>query len=344
MLVNNRRLLRNSSGRLHASHKSGLKDSNLNSATYPNIIEAIGHTPLVELQHMSPRLGVRIFAKLEGLNPSGSVKDRVAKFILQKAQSDGSLNKSQIILEATSGNTGIAISMVGKYMGYRTTVVMPAPLSEEKRRLFEIFGTDVILSENRLGMRGSIQMAAEMAKNEKKYFNANQYGNPMNPLAHYETTGREIIEALPQVDVFVAGMGTGGTLMGVGRRLKEQNRAVKIIGVEPKPSQYIQGLISHADGYRPPILDVSLLDRIIPADLNLAVMLTRQLAEQESIFAGISSGAVLASAMTVAKNMTAGNIVCLLADGGWKYLSIDLWTQKQRMASFDKDQSWCQSP
>lgn len=343
MLVNNRVLLKNNSGST-SSRKLRLRNPNLTSSLYPNVIAAIGHTPLVELQHMSPKPNVRIFAKLEGLNPSGSVKDRVAKFIVEQAEADGSLNKSQTILEATSGNTGISISMVGKYMGYKITVVMPSPLSEEKRRLFEIFGTEVILSENRFGMKGSIQMTAEMSKNEKKYFNANQYGNPMNPLAHYETTGPEILDALPQIDVFVAGMGTGGTLMGVGRRLKERNRAVKIIGVEPKANQYIQGLISHADGYRPPILDVSLLDRIIPVDMNLAVMLTRQLAEQESIFAGISSGAVLASAMIVAKNMTAGNIVCLLADGGWKYLSTDLWTQKQPFASFDADQTWCQSP
>ncbi len=341
MLANKKPLTRDS--KRSASSRLRAEDPRLPTRPYANVIEAIGHTPLVELQHMSPKPGVRIFAKLEGSNPSGSVKDRVAKFIVERAEADGSLNKSQIILEATSGNTGISISMVGRYKGYRTTVVMPAPLSDEKRRLFEIFGTEVILSESKFGMKGSIQMAGEMAKNEKKYFNANQYGNPMNPLAHYETTAPEILDALPHVDVFVAGMGTGGTLMGVGKRLKEQNRAVKIIGVEPKANQYIQGLISHAGGYRPPILDVSLLDRIVPADMNLAVMLTRQLAEQESIFAGISSGAVLASAMTVAKNLNSGNIVCLLADGGWKYLSTDLWTQK-RLASLDTDQSWCQSP
>ncbi len=294
---------------------------------YKGIIEAIGNTPMVELTRTSPKPGVRIFAKLEGQNPTGSVKDRIAKYMLEAAEADGSLTKDRIILEPTSGNTGISIAMIGRLKGYRVKVVMPENVSMERRQLLDTYGAEIILSDGKRGSNGSIQVAQELARNDDIYFMPYQYGNEANCLAHYEGTAEEILRDLPRVDVFIAGLGTGGTLTGNGRRLKEHNPETKVIAVAPHPDELIQGLRSLEDGFIPPILDQSVLDgqRIITSKESFAA--TRSLCEREGIFAGISSGAVVACAQKVAERMTEGNILCLLADGGWKYLSTELWTK-----------------
>ena len=280
----------------------------------------------MRLEHMSPNKDVQIFAKLEGSNPTGSVKDRIAKYMIEKAEADGSLNKSKVILEPTSGNTGIALAFVARKKGYKIKVVMPRNVSVERVQLLEAYGAEIVFSDGAKGTNGAIVVAEEMAAGDDQYFMPYQYGNDANPLAHYETTGVEIIEDLPEVDVFVAGLGTGGTLMGVGRKLKEHNPRVKVIAVVPHPEDAIQGLRSLEEGFIPPILDLSLLDSRIMIESKEAFRFTKELMRQESIFAGISSGSVVCCATKLAEKMEKGNIVCLLADGGWKYLSTSLWT------------------
>ena len=294
---------------------------------YKSIIETIGNTPMVELANLSPKSGVRIFAKLEGQNPTGSVKDRIVKYMLDRAQAEGRLTRDRIILEPTSGNTGIAMAMIGRLMGYRVKVVMPENVSQERRKLLDTYGAEIILSDSKRGTNGSIQVAQELARNDEIYFLPHQYENLSNPLSHYETTAPEIIRDLPDIDAFIAGLGTGGTLTGAGRRLKEHNPEIKVIAVVPHPDELIQGLRSLEDGYIPPVLDESVLNGRMIIRSNEAVQATRDLTEREGIFAGISSGAVLACAQRVASRMQSGNIVCLLADGGWKYLSTELWTK-----------------
>ena len=295
---------------------------------YGNILGTIGNTPLVELTRFSPKPGIRIFAKLEGQNPTGSLKDRIVKYMLDAAEADGSLTKDRILLEPTSGNTGISLAMIGRVKGYRVRVVMPENVSHERSQLLHSYGAEIILSDAKRGTNGSIQVAQELARNDETYFMPYQYGNPANPLAHYETTGAEILRDLPDVDVYIAGLGTGGSLMGVGRRLKEKNQETKVIAVAPHPDDLIMGLRSLEDGFIPPILDISLLDGRMMMESKDAFRATRELIEREGIFAGVSSGAVLAAAQRVAARMTSGNIVCLLADGGWKYLSTELWTKE----------------
>ena len=295
---------------------------------HENILGTIGNTPLVELARFSPKPGVRIFAKLEGQNPTGSLKDRIVKYMLDAAEADGSLTKDHILLEPTSGNTGISLAMIGRIKGYRVRVVMPENVSPERSQLLHSYGAEIILSDGNRGTNGSIQVAEELARSDGKYFMPYQYGNPANPLAHYETTGPEILKDLPEVDVYIAGLGTGGSLMGVGRRLKEHNPDTKVIAVAPHPEDLITGLRSLEDGFIPPILDISLLDGRMMVESKEAFGTTREVLEREGIFAGISSGAVLAAARKVAARMTSGNIVCLLADGGWKYLSTQLWTKE----------------
>ena len=293
---------------------------------FKDIVDAIGHTPLVELPRFSAEK-VRIYAKLEGHNPTGSLKDRIAKYMVEKAEAEGKLTRDRIILEPTSGNTGISLALVGRSKGYRVKVVMPANVSIERRQLLELYGAEIILSDPKRGTNGSIQVAEDMARNDEKYFMPYQYGNEANPLAHYETTAVEILQDLPTVDVFVAGLGTGGTLMGVGRRLKEKNPETRIMAVVPDPDELIMGLRSLEDGFVPPILDLNLLDGRLMVNSKDAFVTTRELTELEGIFAGISSGAVLSAAKRIARRMLAGNIVVLLADGGWKYLSTELWTR-----------------
>ena len=296
--------------------------------TYKGILATIGNTPVVELQNMSPREGVRIYAKLEGQNPTGSVKDRIALKMIERAERDGEISPSRTILEPTSGNTGIALAMIGRIKGYKVTVVMPENVSEERTQLLEAYGASIIYSDGALGTNGSIDVAHDViAKHPHDYLMMYQYGNQGNPEAHYEGTGREIVEALPEVDMFVAGLGTGGTLMGVARRLKEHNPDIKIVAVAPEPDDFISGLRRLEDGFIPPILDLNLLDARIMVGSFYAFRTTRDLLEKEGIFAGISSGSVVYAAIRQAERLEQGNIVCLLADGGWKYLSTSLWTK-----------------
>ena len=290
------------------------------------LLDAIGNTPLVEFQNMGLQEGVRVFAKLEGHNPTGSLKDRIAKYMVEKAEREGALVPGKVILEPTSGNTGISLALVGKLKGYRVKVVMPENVSPERTQLLEAYGAEVVYSDGAKGTNGSIVVAQEMFEaGDEDYFMPYQYGNDANPRAHYETTGCEIIADLPDVDMFVAGLGTGGTLMGVGRRLKEHNPQVKVVAVAPEPGDVIQALRSLEEGFIPPILDLSLLDSRIMVGSTDSFHMTKEMLQREGIFAGISSGAVVYGAMKMAQRMDRGNIVCLLADGGWKYLSTGLW-------------------
>jgi cysteine synthase B len=288
-------------------------------------LDAIGNTPLVELPRITPKKGVRIFAKMEGNNPTGSLKDRIAKYMIEHAERSGELTKDKTILEPTSGNTGIALAMIGRRKGYKVKVVIPENATPERRQLLEIFGAEMIYSDGTKGSNGAIELAQELAAQDKTLYMPYQYGNPANPLAHYETTGVEILNDLPEVDVFVAGLGTGGTLMGVGRRLKEVNPKTKVIAVEPHPGDLVQGLRSLDEGFIPPILDTSLLDSKIMVDSRCAFAATKDLTTKEGIFAGVSSGAVVHVAIRMAHRMEKGNIVVILCDNGWKYVSLGVW-------------------
>jgi len=282
---------------------------------------------MVEIERMSPKKDVRIFAKLEGSNPTGSLKDRIAKYMIEQAEANGTLTHDKVILEPTSGNTGIALAFIARRKGYRIKVVMPENVSVERAQLLQAYGAEIIFSDGSKGTNGAIAVAEEMAAKDDTYFMPYQYGNEANPRAHYETTGREVLEDLPEIDVFVAGLGTGGTLMGVGRRLKEHNPNIKVVAVVPHPDDIIQGLRSLEEGFIPPILDLSLLDSRIMVESQDAFRVTRELMQKEGIFAGISSGSVVCCAARLAERMEKGNIVCLLADGGSKYLSTSLWTK-----------------
>ena len=309
----------------------------------PTLLDTIGETHLVELRHMSPPGDARIFAKLEGQNPTGSLKDRIAKTMIEKAEREGRLDSSMTILEPTSGNTGISLAFVGRLKGYKVKVVMPDNVSPERTQLLEAYGAEIVYSEGSNGTNGSIVVAQQVMEQSKKgtYFMPYQYGNEANPGAHYETTGAEIIRAVPDVDVFLAGLGTGGTLMGVGRRLREHRKEVKIIAVAPEPEETIQGLRDLEEGFIPPILDLSLLDARMMARTLDAFRGTRELLRKEGIFAGISSGSVIWAAMKVAEKMKKGKIVCLLADGGWKYLSTGLWSSDlEQMESKTRGKIW----
>jgi cysteine synthase len=289
-----------------------------------DILDAIGNTPLVGLTRMSPRPEVHLWAKLEGQNPTGSLKDRIAKKMIEAAEAEGTLTPEKIILEPTSGNTGIALAMVARRKGYRLTVVIPDNASEERIRLLELFGAEVIFSPGDKGTNGSIDVAKRLSQDDR-YFMPFQYGNAANPDAHYEGTGAEIVRDLPEVTHFVAGLGTGGTLMGVGRRLHEHNPDVKIVAAEPELGDLVYGLRSLDDGFIPPIFDESILDRKFLVSSSDALRANRELTEQEGIFAGISSGAVVHVARRIATDLDDAQIVCLLPDGGWKYLSTQAW-------------------
>lgn len=296
--------------------------------TYRGILATIGNTPIVELQSMSPKEGVRIFAKLEGQNPTGSVKDRIALKMIEQAELDGEISSARTILEPTSGNTGISIAMIGRYLGYKVKVVMPESVSEERRWLLAAYGAEVVLSDGAQGSNGAIRVADKIAAENPDYFMPYQYGNAANPGAHYETTGMEILSELPETDIFVAGLGTGGTLMGVGRRLKEHNPQAKVMAVVPHPGDLVQGLRSLDEGFIPPILDQSMLDGRFVVASKEAFAMTRTLMQQEGIFAGISAGSAVYGAIRIAQRIERGTIVVLLADGGWKYLSTGLWTDE----------------
>ena len=296
-------------------------------AAFGSLLERVGGTPVVEISELSPRPDVRIFAKLEGANPTGSVKDRIAKFMVEAAERDGRLEPGQTILEPTSGNTGIALALIGRLRGYPVKVVLPDAVTRERIELLEAYGAEIIFSPGELGTNGSVQMAERVAAEHPDWFMPYQYENEQNPRAHYETTAPEIIADIPDVDVFVAGLGTGGTLTGVGRRLKEHNPAVRIVAVAPHPGDLVQGLRSLEEGYIPPVFDESVLDGRIVVDSATSFRATRELTERTGIFAGVSSGSVVVAAQKVAERMERGKIVCLLADSGWKYLSSGLWTR-----------------
>ncbi|TEU02126.1 MAG: cysteine synthase family protein [Dehalococcoidia bacterium] len=294
---------------------------------YQDILHAIGDTPLVRLEHSSPKPGVDIYAKLEGHNPTGSFKDRIALYMIDAAEESGELTPDRTILEATSGNTGISLAMVARVRGYGLLSVLPDFVTPEREQLLRAFGAEVVYAKDARSTNAAISMAQRMLQEEPdRYYMPDQFGNEANPRAHYETTGVEILRDLPQVDAFVAGLGTGGTLTGVGRRLKEHNPDVKVVAAVPHPGDPVQGLRSLEEGFVPTVLDESILDGRILVDSRSSFAATKELMEKEGIFAGISSGTVMRAAQRVVERMERGNIVVLLADGGWKYLSTHLWT------------------
>ena len=292
-------------------------------------LSAVGNTPLVELPRIGPPDGARIFAKLEEQNPTGSVKDRVALSMVEAAEDSGELAPGQRILEPTSGNTGIALAMIGKVKGYPVSVVMPESATQERVELLRMYGADILFSPGNLGSNGAVAMARDLAERDPSLFMPFQYANEANPAAHYCGTAVEILEQVPggQVDAFVAGLGTGGTLMGSGRRLREANPDVQIVAAEPLQGDPVMGLRSLEDGYTPPILDIRELDRKVLVSNGEAVLMLRKLLDMEGIFAGVSAGAALAVARRVAAEMDdSQNVVVLFADGGSKYMSAGLYT------------------
>ncbi len=293
---------------------------------YESILDLIGNTPLVGVHALSPNPAVRIYAKLEGQNPGGSMKDRIALRMVEAAERDGMLQPGDTILEPSSGNTGIGLALVARMKGYRLRVVLPENVSEERRQMLEIFGAEVIPSPGDEGSNGAIRRAEKLAAEDSSLVMLFQYGNPANPDAHYATTGPEILRDCPELDVFVAGLGTSGTLMGVGRYLKEQKPDVGIVAVEPPAGELVQGLRSLEDGFVPPIFDPAVLDRKFIVRPRESIEWTRRLLDECGVFAGISSGAVMAGVAKMAATMDAGTIVALVPDAGWKYLSSGAWT------------------
>jgi cysteine synthase B len=294
---------------------------------YGDIVQSIGHTPLVELKRLSPKPGVRIYAKLESYNPTGSVKDRVARSLIEDAEERGAIRPGQTILEPTSGNTGISLAMICSRKGYPLKVVMPDNVTEERTQLLKMYGADIVYSPGEQGSNGAVAMALDMAGGDASYYMPYQYGNEANPRAHYEGTAPEILEELDEVTAFVAGLGTGGTLMGNGRRLKEENPDTLIVAAEPMQGELVQGLRSLDDGFIPPIIDLSLLDRKIFVSNRDAVIWTKKLLAEEGLFVGVSSGAIARVATRVAGELDEGNVVFLVADDGWKYLSSGVYTK-----------------
>ena len=288
---------------------------------YEDLADAIGNTPLVGLPRLSPRPGVRLWAKLEGHNPTGSIKDRIARAMVDDAEKSGRLRPGATLVEPSSGNTGIALALIARVRGYRLVVVMPENTSEERRQLLELYGAEAVSSPAEGGSNGAIALAERLAADHPDWVMLYQYGNPANVTAHYETTGPEIWRDLPEVTHFVAGLGTSGTLVGVGRYLKEQNPAVQVVAAEPEYGDLVYGLRNLDEGFVPPIFDPDMLDGRIKVNSHDALRRTRELAAVEGIFAGISSGAVLHVALRLADRLEQADIVVLVADGGWKYLS-----------------------
>ncbi|MGL6278060.1 MAG: pyridoxal-phosphate dependent enzyme, partial [Gaiella sp.] len=290
-----------------------------------SLLELVGGTPLVELPRISPKPEVTLYAKLEGQNPTGSIKDRVAKSMIEAAEASGELQPGRALLEPTSGNTGISLAMIAAVKGYPLTCVMPENATEERKRLLRLYGAEIVFSPAAEGSNGAVRMALELAESDPRWFMPFQYANPANPRAHYEGTGAEIAEALDRVDVLVAGLGTGGTLMGTGERLRESFPDIVVAAAEPLPGDPVMGLRSLEDGYVPPILDVAKLDRKILVSNQEAVHAVRALLREEGIFAGVSCGAAVHVARRLAGELDEGVVVVILADGGWKYISADFW-------------------
>src|SRR4051794_10098460 len=290
----------------------------------PDIVGVIGNTPIVELKRLAPKEGVRLFAKLEFYNPTGSVKDRVARSMIERAEAEGAIAPGQPILEPTSGNTGISLAMICRLKGYPLTAVMPENVTSERTELLRMHGAEIVYSEGAKGSNGAVEKALDMAQKDSSFYMPYQYGNQANPDAHYYGTAPEIIEQLGEVTAFVAGLGTGGTLMGNGRRLKEHNAATKIVAAEPLQGEDVQGLRSLDDGFIPPIIDLSVLDRKIIVTNRDGIVWTRKLFFEEGIFAGVSSGAIASVAVRIANELDEGNVVFIVADGGDKYMSAGL--------------------
>jgi cysteine synthase B len=310
------------------------------SSLAPSLLELVGSTPLVELPRLSPKPSVRLYAKLEGQNPTGSIKDRIAKAMIDAAEAAGELEPGRRLLEPTSGNTGISLALVAKLRGYPLTCVLPESVTEERRRLLRLYGAEIVESPAEEGSNGAARLALELAEREPALFMPFQYANEANPRAHYEGTGAEIAEALDRVDVLVAGLGTGGTLMGAGERLRESFPEVVVAAAEPLPGDEVMGLRSLADGYVPPILDVSRLDRKLLVSNEEAVAGLRLLLEREGVFGGVSSGAVIHAARRLAAELDEGVVVCVLADAGWKYLSAGFWDAEDVDASMERSVWW----
>jgi len=307
---------------------------------FKNVIEMVGNTPVVQLSTLSPNPEVRIWAKLEGQNPTGSVKDRIALAMINRAEQSGELTGDRILLEPTSGNTGISLALLARIKGFRLICVMPETASSERAQMIKVFGGEIVYSPGSEGSNGAVRMAKEMAQ-DPKYLMLYQYGNPANPQAHYDTTGPEILRDIPGVTHFVAGLGTGGTLTGVGRFLKEKVPGVKIIAAEPEQGDLVYGLRSLEDGFIPEVLDPKVLDRKIKVNSSNSVMWNQALGSMEGIFAGISAGATVYVARRVAAELDSGDIVCLFADAGWKYLSTEIWTKPAEEGGKDvEDMPW----
>ena len=305
-----------------------------------SLLDLVGNTPLVELKALTPKPSVRLYAKLEGQNPTGSIKDRVAKAMIEAAEAAGELEPGRELLEPTSGNTGISLALVAKLKGYPLTCVMPANATAERRRLLELYGATIVDSPAELGSNGAVRLALDLAEREPRYFMPFQYANEANPRAHYDGTGAEIVEALDRVDVLVAGLGTGGTLMGTGARLRETFPDVVVAAAEPLPGDLVMGLRSLEDGYVPPILDVSKLDRKLLVSNAESVRAVHALLDCEGIFAGVSAGAVVHVARKLAAELDEGVVVCVLADAGWKYLSADFWSADDVETSMERTLWW----
>jgi [CysO sulfur-carrier protein]-thiocarboxylate-dependent cysteine synthase len=294
---------------------------------YGDVVQSIGNTPLVELKRLSPKPGVRIWAKLESRNPTGSVKDRVARALIEDAEEKGLIGPGQVVLEPTSGNTGISLAMICRRKGYPLTVVMPENVTPERTQLLQMYGAEIIYSEGAKGSNGAVEKALELRDSDPRYYMPYQYGNQANPNAHYNGTALEILDELDDIAAFVAGLGTGGTLMGNGRRLKEERPGIKIVAAEPMQGEPVQGLRSLDDGFIPPIIDLSLLDRKIFVTNRDAIIWTRKLLEEEGLFAGVSSGAIARVAVRIAGELDEGNVVFIVCDDGWKYLSSGIYTK-----------------
>jgi cysteine synthase len=312
----------------------------LSRKTARSLLDLIGNTPLVELPRLTPNPNVQLHAKLEGQNPTGSIKDRIALAMVEEAEARGELEPGRELLEPTSGNTGIALALVAKLKRYSLTCVMPENVTEERRRLLRLYGAEIVESPGSEGSNGAVRLAQELAAKEPRYFMPFQYGNPANPQAHYQGTGTEIAEALDRLDVLVAGLGTGGTLMGAGERLRESFPEVVVAAAEPLPGDPVMGLRSLEDGYVPPILDVSKLDRKLLVSNAEAVSGVRDLLDEEGVFAGVSAGAVIHVARRIAADLEEGVVVAILADAGWKYLSASFWDADDVEGEMEADLWW----
>lgn len=309
---------------------------------YPSVLDMIGETPLVDVSRLSPNPGVRLLAKMESQNPFGSVKDRIAKAMIEMAEKEGLLRPGQQIMEPSSGNTGIALSAIARIKGYPIKILLPENVSIERRQLLEVFGAEIILTPGEEGSNGAVKRALALAAEHPDWFFPYQYANEANPMAHYTGTGPEIWRDCPEITHFVAGLGTSGTLMGVGRYLKEQNPDVKVLAVEPPIGERVEGLRNLDEGYIPPLFDawggLQLLDGKRIVRPRESIEATRRLANEVGIFAGISAGAALAGALKTAARIDEGVIVFIVCDGGWKYLSTGAYTDDLDVAEAKAEQ------